>query len=342
MAGQFFTFPPGFAVSTNPSVGNNSAAIPSESTLVGGKSPTSTLLPLSVDASGNLNVNLISSTPTLSENIAQIVGAVPSATNSLPVQITDGTAFLDPRQIRALTNADVVTAELNTANGSAINFGQSLSVSSLPVVIASDQSAIPISASSLPLPTGAATAANQTTGNASLSSIDGKLTDTANGLKVDGSAVTQPISAASLPLPTGAATSANQTTANTSLASIDTKTPALGQALSAASVPVVLASDQSSIPVSQGANTNGSQVTGSATTTASTITAPANAVGFILQATETNTDNMRWRAGSVATSATGQKLLPGADTGYLPMSKDISIIAVSGTQEYNIQWVLSS
>lgn len=34
---------------------------------------------------------------------------------------------------------------------------------------------------------------------------------TANGLQVDGSAVTQPISAVSLPLPTGASTSANQT-----------------------------------------------------------------------------------------------------------------------------------
>jgi hypothetical protein len=44
-----------------------------------------------------------------------------------------------------------------------------------------------------------------------------------NGVKVDGSAVTQPISALSLPLPTGASTSANQVTANASLASIDSK-----------------------------------------------------------------------------------------------------------------------
>jgi len=45
-------------------------------------------------------------------------------------------------------------------------------------------------------------------------------------------------------LPTGAATSALQTTGNTSLNSIDTKTPALGQALAAASVPVVLPAAQ--------------------------------------------------------------------------------------------------
>lgn len=86
-----------------------------------------------------------------------------------------------------------------------------------------------VSAASLPLPTGAATAALQTTGNTSLSSIDGKipasLTVTSTRLLVDGSGVTQPVSgtvtadagtgtfavsAASLPLPTGAATAAKQ------------------------------------------------------------------------------------------------------------------------------------
>lgn len=56
----------------------------------------------------------------------------------------------------------------------------------------------PISASSLPLPTGAATSALQTAGNSSLSSIDGKipanLTVTSTRLLVDGSGVTQPVS----------------------------------------------------------------------------------------------------------------------------------------------------
>lgn len=78
-----------------------------------------------------------------------------------------------------------------------------------------------ISAASLPLPTGAATSAAQTTAQASLTSIDGKLTSVA----VTGTffQATQPVSAAALPLPTGAATSAAQTTAQTSLSSIDTK-----------------------------------------------------------------------------------------------------------------------
>jgi hypothetical protein len=56
---------------------------------------------------------------------------------------------------------------------------------------------------SLPLPTGAST---ETT----LAALNTKVTTTANGVKVDGSAVTQPVSAASLPLPAGASTSAKQ------------------------------------------------------------------------------------------------------------------------------------
>jgi hypothetical protein len=106
--------------------------------------------------------------------------------------------------------------------------------------------------------TGAAPPASATYAGASVTAaapaytngqMSGLSLNTAGGLRVDGSGVTQPISAVALPLPAGAATDALQTTGNTSLASIDSKTPPLGQAVSAASVPVVLASDQSPIVV---------------------------------------------------------------------------------------------
>lgn len=125
--------------------------------------------------------------------------------------------------------------------------------------------AVPVSAASLPLPTGAATAAAQTTLIGHVDGIEGglgaaadaaassdtgtfslvalvkrglqnwttllarvpSLTVSSTRLLVDGSGVTQPVSAASLPLPTGAATAANQSTGNNSLSSIDGKTPAL-------------------------------------------------------------------------------------------------------------------
>ena len=70
----------------------------------------------------------------------------------------------------------------------------------------------------------------------------------ANGLKTDGSAVTQPVSATSLPLPAGAAT-------ETTLGLVNGKLPAsLGQKAMAASLAVVLASDQAAIPVTVAAS----------------------------------------------------------------------------------------
>ncbi len=98
------------------------------------------------------------------------------------------------------------------------------------------------------LPTGASTAANQTTGNSSLSSIDTKTPALVTGrIPVDGSAVTQPISAASLPLPAGAATQAT-------LSSIDAKFSALGQNTMSASTPVVLSSNHSDIVTKKSAS----------------------------------------------------------------------------------------
>jgi hypothetical protein len=95
----------------------------------------------------------------------------------------------------------------------------------------------PISAASLPLPTGAATSANQTTANSALSAIQTaaeKIDDPVATISStplmrvaifdanDTQLTTFPISAASLPLPTGASTSANQSTANTALSAIQT------------------------------------------------------------------------------------------------------------------------
>jgi len=63
--------------------------------------------------------------------------------------------------------------------------------------------ALPVSAASLPLPTGASTSALQGGGLPAALGAGG-------GLKVDGSGTALPVSAASLPLPSGAATSALQ------------------------------------------------------------------------------------------------------------------------------------
>ena len=144
---------------------------------------------------------------------------------------------------------------------------------------------IPVSASTLPLPTGASTSANQATEITALTAIGATLTSIDTGIPVSiGQAVmadsmpvtiasnqstlgvsvsnaitisgTVPVSASALPLPTGASTSANQTTIITKLTNIDGGTPnTLGQATMVNSMSVVIASNQSAIPVT-GATTS--------------------------------------------------------------------------------------
>lgn len=90
------------------------------------------------------------------------------------------------------------------------------------------------------------------------------------------------------------------------------------------------------------ANTQGSFARNtSITTTASTFTAPANAVGFILLAESTNTDKIRWAIGSTASTTTGVLFEAGRDSGYIPGGANISVASVSGTQTVSVQWILS-
>ncbi len=254
--------------------------------------------------------------------VTQPVSAV-----SLPLPSGASTSALQTSGNVTLSSID---SNLSSIDGKLNSLGQKTMANSVPVVISSDQSAVPASQSgawsvsvnnagdfnigivdqgapgaspwlvdgsgvvqpvsgtvaatqsgtwninnvsgTVSLPTGASTSANQTTGNALLSSINTKIDTTVNGIKVDGSAVTQPVSAVSLPLPTGAATSALQTTGNASLVSIDTdlnalasidgKLNSLGQKTMAASVPVVIASDQSGLAVSQSGTWNINNVSG--------------------------------------------------------------------------------
>lgn len=105
----------------------------------------------------------------------------------------------------ALGTAGSAAADVITVQGKA---------SMIPLVVDGSGVTQPVSAASLPLPTGAATAAKQpalgTAGTASADVITVQGRASMVALVVDGSGVTQPVSAASLPLPTGAATAAKQ------------------------------------------------------------------------------------------------------------------------------------
>jgi hypothetical protein len=138
-----------------------------------------------------------------------------------------------------LTQAQLL-AELDEKFG---DLGQAAMASSAPVVIASDQSAIPISAASLPLPTGAATAVNQLTQAQLITELDEKLGDLGQSNMAGSAPVVIASDQTAVPV-SGPLTQAQL------LAELDEKFSDLGQNLMAASAPVVIASDQSAVPVS--------------------------------------------------------------------------------------------
>ena len=223
----------------------------------------------------------------------------------------------------------------------------SVSVSNFPATQA-------ISAASLPLPTGAST-------EATLSALNTKVTTSANGIKVDGSAVTQPVSGsvsisgtASI---SGTVTANAGTNLNTSalalesggnLAGINGKLGSLGQKTMSGSAPVVIASDQSSIPVSgtitatNSANGN----TGSAVPTQATQVAGSD--GTNLRALKVSSAGVLSVDGSavtqpvsgtvsvsntsfIATQATGTNLHTVVDSGSVSVSNFPATQAISAT-----------
>lgn len=260
----FYLRYPSASASANPSVGVNGVTAPTSSTEVGGIGVDGNLHGISVDNAGVQNVNVVSSTlPT---------GGATAANQVTQIGL----------ELSTDTNIASITARTPT-------LGQKNMAGSSPVVIASDQSAVPISAASLPLPAGASTAANQTTMIAQFPAT-------------------------------------------------------LGQKVKASSLAVTLASDQGAIATSSPVNTNGSIVNTALTaTTASTASAPANAVGFIFEAPSDNTNNIRWCIGGTASTIVGIIAEPGRDSGFVPCDANISVCAtVSGTNAYSIQWILSA
>lgn len=254
------------------------------------------------------------------------------------------------------------------------------SAQTLRTVIATDQSAIPASQSgtwnindisgTISLPTGAATAARQDTGNTSLGNIDTDTTTIAtNTTSLDGKVANN----------YGAATGAVRTAAQVGNASGVADFNA-GNA-SAQTLRTVIATDQSALPVSQSGTwsvrtqdgsgnattssaagstrpidvavrdsagnlvnpvtfgTSGSQ-SNATVSTVITLTAPANAMGFLLTNLDTSTANIRWAVGATASASVGTQLQPGRDTGFIPAGADISVCSESGTQNYSVQWLI--
>ena len=195
--------------------------------------------------------------------------------------------------------------------------GQAVSASSLPVVIASDQSNVNVAVASLP--SGLATSANQTTGNSSLASIKTDLdtlvtnSPTLGQKAMAGSVPVALASDTALPLPSGAATAANQTTGNTSLAAINTAL-AHGQTTMAGSVPVALASDQSAVPFKeQQASTVTESTVAASATIATLLTASGTRRGFRIAVPSSFTGTLGLSTNNAQTLANCPIQLKGGD-----------------------------
>lgn len=107
-----------------------------------------------------------------------------------------------------------------------------------------------------------------------------------------------------------------------------------------ATIPGGVAITNTPIAIKDAVNTTGTGSAAAATvSTAITLSAPANAVGFVLQALDTNTANIRWAIGRTASATLGDQLQAGRDTGFVPAGANVSVCAESGTQGYDIQWV---
>lgn len=191
--------------------------------------------------------------------MATFFARYPSESGSLP--IGSATAANQVLQLAQETAIAGSTASIDTKTPTV---GQKAMAASSPVVIASDQSAIPVSGSVTV--TGGATAANQVLEIADLDAINAKTPALGQALAAASSPVV--LTAAQLatlaaPVVSGTVTANAGTNLNTSALNLETtqtamsaKLPAtLGQKAMAASMAVALASDQSAIPVTVSAGT---------------------------------------------------------------------------------------
>jgi hypothetical protein len=278
---QNYSWPSSASV-TVAAIGSNGATIPSQSILIGAEDPSGDLQPLQVDGSGDLLVTasalplptgaateatlqlvldeLETQTPILTsmdDSLVSVDDTLVTVSNSLTdIQGTVGTVgittvtkglFVGGKN----TDDDTFLPLFLNSGGQLITRSQSRAW----VLDSSGDSVTAVIGGSVPLPTGAATAALQTSGNASLTSIDGKL-GTLGQKAMSGSAPVViasdqsalPVSqsgtwnitniSGTVSLPTGAATEAT-------LSAMSAKLPAtLGQKTSANSMAVVLPSDQ--------------------------------------------------------------------------------------------------
>lgn len=220
--------------------------------LVGSGSPT---LPSSVrltDGTGYLSSTVGLGYRALDVSIKNIPEIVISHTDD-SIRIGDGVnlATITQNGLKYGLDINIINNSLNVSDSNVLTELQNIN-NKIPVglsIISSrllvDGSGViqPISASSLPLPTGAATESTLSTINNKLPSLGQSVMVSSIPVVIASNQSTIPVSVSSLPLPSGAATEAT-------LTNINNKFNSLGQHNKAGSISVTLASDEGNIPIS--------------------------------------------------------------------------------------------
>lgn len=286
-----------------------------------------------VTAAGEANV-ISTSANTKADALLAELQLKADLTETQPVSIAS-----IPLPTGAATEAkqDVGNTSLSNIDGKLpATLGQKTMAASLAVVIASNQSALavtgpltdaelratavpvsgtffqatqPISAASLPLPTGAATEAKQDAEAVLIGAVNesAPASDTASsGLNGRLQRIAQRLTSLIALFPAS-----------------------IGQKVAAGSLSVVLSSDNNT--VSQTAMTPSFQEITSLTTV-QTITAPANAKWALVHASGDNTGNIRIKFGGAASTTSGHVMEPGRSESFQAVG-NLSVIAVTGTQE---------
>jgi hypothetical protein len=246
-------------------------------------------LPLPTGAATAAKQPAIGTAGTASADVLSVQGV--AGGTAIPVSFTRLTSASDSVTTvpsGTQTVGGTVTANVGTTGG--LGLDSTLNTLLKPASTLAAVTTLGSITGAITLPTGAATAAAQTTGNASLASIDAKNPALVGGrIPVDGSGVTQPVSGTitanigttgglgldstlntllkpasvlaglttlgsitgPVALPTGAATAAAQTSMLTSLQSMDTKLPTVGQKTASSSQPVTMATDQPPIVIKE-------------------------------------------------------------------------------------------
>ena len=282
----FYANYPSAAAGSNPSTGANGLPAPTSSTEIGGINPSGNLQPLQTDASGNLLVD-IASPIILTENIAQFggnpvvtgtgasglgiprvtvsndstvglnagtnnIGSITNVTGTVSLPTGASTATLQTTGNTSL--AAISTAQTNGTQTTQIVQGGNTAIVTATGAQKVDGSAVtqPISAVSLPLPTGAAldshlTNVQSAVGTAATTAVTIQGSSTGSAVPISGS-----ISISNFP-----------SEQNVNVNQIGGSALAIGQQLSAASIPVVLPAAQitsltppTTVTVTQATGTN--------------------------------------------------------------------------------------